>query len=538
MNHSLHTNYQTSFRIVRKDDQTYLDAIHAIFGWLCTKEKDRALTENWKEFRFRGSWEHCYRTNARIQTATCLEEDNHRAWSMEYSHIDRELGGKRFWHIFVGIRDTGQDLVVSARIAYSWNNEDLSSEATPPSPSVPYFIRILVQKFTAFSGRKEFRLIEKPVVLKSAGSGTLVRDFVVSPERRYPLIVFNGDSEHQMKEARRLATELAGKVQVVVIASDPALGRELKEAFPWDYRIAFETMRVFFPISTGLQSPKRHRWFDITTEDYDVQRAGIVHGLLRNHNLIERDSVETISDIQRLISKARIIKLSESTAGASEEEVQALYKEYIAEIESERDEAKQEAEHYAVQIDQLESELRAAEWKSKALGNASTGGTDPDDKRSALATLPATLPEVVTAASSFYADRLTFAAEAFGSAEDSSECELVADAWHIMSHLASTLYELKFKTDQVGDIAKKFQEKSGFEYARSEGPQTKKNAALARLRKISHNGKNYEIWPHIKKGNEGNKMIRIHFDFDNDENKIVIGYVGLHMDNSSTRARK
>lgn len=538
MNHSLHTNYQTSFRIVRKDNQTYFGAIRAIFDWLCTKEREISLKNGWNDFSFKGTWEHCYNTNARIQTTTCIENDDRRAWALEYSHVDRELGAKRFWHTYVGIRDTGDALIIAARIAYSWNNEDLSTEAPAPSPSVPYFIRLLLKNFTAYSGRKEFRLIEKPLILNREGSGLLVRDFIISPERRYPLIVFNGDSDAQMREARRLSTELAGKTQVVVLASDPALGREVKAAFPKEYNIAFSTMRVFFPMGAGHQSPKRHRWYDVTSRDYESQRTGVVHGLLRNHNFVEWDAVENITDIQRLISRARITKLIESTEVASEAEIHALYQNYLKEVEEQRDAAKQEAEHFAQEVDQLESELRSAEWKSKALEQAPNVDSPSAEVRELLFKLPETLSDVVRATSVAHADRLIFAQEAFDSAEESANCELVADAWHIISHLATTLHDLRFGSENSGDIGKLFQEKSGYEYARTEGKQTKADSKLKRQRNVSHNGKDYEIWPHIKKGNDGNKMIRIHFDYDADERKILIGYVGLHMDNASTRGRK
>ena len=538
MNHSLHTNYQTSFRILRKDNQTYFDAIRAVFDWLCTKEKDKSLKFGWQEFSFKGAWEHCYQSNARIQTNTCIEADDQRSWAFEYSHVDKQLGAKRFWHTFVGIRDTGDALIVAAKVAYSWNNEDLSVEAPAPLPSVPYFIGLLIKNFTAYSGRKEFRLIEKPLLLKAAGSGALVRDFIIAPERRYPLIVFNGDSEIHLREANHLSTSLTGKAQIVVLGSDPALGREVKAAFPKDYNIGFGTMRVFFPMGFGPQSPKRHRGFDVTSSEYENQRAGIIHGLLRNHNLVEWNAIESLADVQRLISKVKITKLKESTDGASTEEIHALYQSYIKEIEDQRDEAKQEAEHYAQEIDLLESELRSSEWKRKAIEQTTKNDPSTHDLYTSLIKLPESLPEVVQLSSKIHKDRLIFAKEAFDSAEESLNCELISDAWQILSHIATTLYDMRFNSENVGDLGKLFQEKTGYEYARTEGKLTKADSKLSRHRKIVHNGKEYEIWPHIKKGNEGNKMIRIHFDFDAEEKMILIGYVGLHMDNASTRGRK
>ena len=109
------------------------------------------------------------------------------------------------------------------------------------------------------------------------------------------------------------------------------------------------------------------------------------------------------------------------------------------------------------------------------------------------------------------------------------------ESWEILIHLATSLFDLKFRTDNPGDLSKRFQEVSGYEYCKTEGGQTKKDSSLSKLRVIEHEGKKYEIWPHVKKGNKAPKMIRVHFAFDEENEKIVVGYVGLHMKNSTTR---
>jgi hypothetical protein len=536
MHHSLHPNSQTSIRIHRTDEQTYFAVIRSIYDWLIKKKREKVILNKWKEFSFKGQWEQ--QGNSQIHTVTCIQSEDVRSWALEYVHPDSSLGPKRYWHTHVGLRDTGEDLIISVRVGYSWNHEDLSIEAEPPSPSVPNFVKILVAKFKAYSGRKEFRLIETPLPLGEKGHGQLINDFVFSPERRYPLIVFNGDSEEHKLEANRLASQLTGKAQVVIVANNPTIGDELKQAFPYDYHIAYKTMRVFFPMHTGQRSSVRHRWYDIATTDYEDQRAGIVSGLLRNHNLFEKDAIESIADVYRLISKTKLSKLSQSTTEASPEETQKFYLEYITETENKLKEAKLEAEEYAQIVDEHAATIQNLEWTCQSLAKKTEKTHLLSIDRNILSVLPSSLPEVVNLASKLYADRMIFADEAFESAEESSSCELVADAWAILFHLSTTLYDLVFKTQNPGDIGRTFQDRTGFEYARTEGKQTKNSRELCNLRKIQHNGKDYEIWPHIKKGNEGNKMIRIHFDFDTDTEKILIGFVGLHMGNASTRTKK
>lgn len=96
----------------------------------------------------------------------------------------------------------------------------------------------------------------------------------------------------------------------------------------------------------------------------------------------------------------------------------------------------------------------------------------------------------------------------------------------------------EFKESQPGDTATRFQAISGFEYASSEGKQSKKDKSIRVSRRISVNGNHYELWPHIKLGNRPPKLLRVNFAFDEDQKKIVIGHVGMHLKNATTKSMK
>ena len=537
MQYSSHTNYQTSFRVERtNEEQTFFDLLRVLYDWLKTKEKEKTLKGGWKDFIHKAQWKNCYGTHANIITETCIEGDGKRAWVLEYVHPDKELGYERYWHTNVGIRDLGNELVVSVRIAYSWNQESLSRHTNIPQPSVPYFVRQLISRFNVFSGGKSIRLLNEPVSVSSETEVSMLSHIIFLAERKYPVIVFNGSSDPMIREAQYLATQLAGKVQVLVIQSNPEMAKALKDHLDKDYHVHYNFMRVFYPLAGNRDRFQRHRFFDVQSQEYTEQREGIVHGLLCNHNIQEHKSVLTIADIKRLISRQRILKMREENTKSSPDELKTqideLYK-YIEDVEKERDVAKDEAEDYAQQVDRREADLKTLEWKLKSLEKSHPN--KGVDLKAELFTLPADLYDVVTLASKIHADTLIFADEAFTSAK-ASKSEYRDEAWEILSYMAKTLYDLKFNTESSGDIGKKFSETTGYEYSKTEGPKTKKDRKLSRLRKITHDGKDYEIWPHIGKGNDtsGKKCVRIHFAYDNEKRKILIGYVGSHMDNAST----
>lgn len=61
------------------------------------------------------------------------------------------------------------------------------------------------------------------------------------------------------------------------------------------------------------------------------------------------------------------------------------------------------------------------------------------------------------------------------------------------------------------------------------------NQAMRRLRTFAYEGKQVEMFRHLKIGIEANvvKTIRVHFHWDSEREKIVIGYCGKHLPISS-----
>ena len=542
MRHSYHTNYQTNFRIDSAEDEGLFDhIISLIYEWLKAEEHDSVLVNGEKYFHKVGKWKNCYQSRANIYTWRADDEFSNPMWTLEYSLPDKELDAKRFWHTFVGLHQVEDSVVVSVRVAYSWNDDDLQiEEQEAPSPSVPLFVRQLVDSRISYSGTKAFRLMSKPLPLSHPGTAELLHTLVFSPERRYPIIIFNGDSEDNKEEAKQLATQLTGKAQVFVVANTPELRADLKEIFPFEWGIASHQMRVYFPIIFRNPRPGRHRFFDVSNPSYHQQREGIIHGLLRNHILLDPKGIETLEDLRRERSRAALSRLQkfEGTAGSPEEieflkELTKEQETMIHQLEEKISSAKADADYFASQHDEVADEVKKLKWQ---VANEHLPSSAAPSPAAPLMSLPQDLNEVARAATIQWQGQLDFAQEAFDSAaRDSSKCDFVNEAWEILAHLATTLHGLKFGSTKGGDLAKQFESATGYSYSKTEGPATKNDTALAKMRIIEHGGKTYKIWPHIKKGVKPPKMIRVHFDFNEDDQKIVIGFIGLHLPNSTSR---
>ena len=149
---------------------------------------------------------------------------------------------------------------------------------------------------------------------------------------------------------------------------------------------------------------------------------------------------------------------------------------------------------------------------------------------------PGNMKELLKYYSKLFEDRIIVHDEAYDRAEDFTETRHLDKAWQMLKALAVDLYDMKFELGQVNEAD--FANMTNFELSMTEGKETKKNSSLMKLRELHYNGKVYDITPHLKWGTKGQKLIRIYFSFILDERKILIGWAGGHMDNSSTRKLK
>lgn len=538
------THYQAGFKVFETHDEfNPLSTIqNIIYGWLLTKEKDRLCRNAKKDFFHKCDWKNLYRTHSSVATNT-VYTDNDKAWGFRYTHHDGDLGPGRYWHVDIGVREEDRVATFYCRVSFARSHYDLTSEHPVPPTNTPRFIRDIVSKrsgLKVYSGEEEFRLFDQPVPI-AAGYGKQLAEWIESRNRRYAIIVFNPSSDELRAEASAMARDLAGKSQVLVLDEDTDLVDELRMFLNAELWVPRGKFRIFYPLNPAFPRPDRHRWFDPLDPDYPTKREALISSLLRVYNLEEPKSVTNISEIGRMVSMMKLRKrLSEGAVSDSDmEEFQQMWDSREKDFEEREGALKQESEHWMSEVEQKEDELLKVKAKLSSLEFGQSRSSDvsiellPELKRHVR-----DLSGIVGVFSRVHSDRLLFADEAFKSAEEFSNCQILDRAWDILHHVATTLYDLKFGSEESGDIAAKFQHASGLEYAKSEGKQSKADASICESRKITVNGKEYEIWPHIKWGSKPPKTLRVHFAFCEDSKKIIIGYVGEHMRNATTRGMK
>lgn len=534
MNNS-HTNYQTSFKIAAGDGTgRFFEMIQLVFDWVRGKEVDSDFKKDWTNFCHKCEWKNLRNTGSNVITKSFLG-DGRRAWALRLTECPRKTKGA-WWYSNIGLKLEADEITIHVRISYSWPSEDFRTEKPEIRPSVPNVILSIFKhaaknSWAIYSERPEFELSLEPWAITGAGGGRLLAKWIVATERKYPLIVFNG--RLLTTEARDVARLLLGKSVVAVIDDDAGLAAEIREELPPELAIHHGTLRVFFPMSGNRLHPFRHRWLDPKEDDYAESKKGMIEGLLRNHSLVERHSVGTLEDVSHLVNLSKL-KAIQSKSGLTEADFQPFFDE-IEKVSSERDEFRSEADQYASQVDELEKEAGFLKAKFAAAERLRESEVSAKFK---MRRLPSNLVEIVNIHAEINASALLFTDGAMNSAREYDTCEVLNEAWEILSQMSETLFRLKFEENRNVDFEKEFLELTGYRYVKTEGAATKEDSKLAQKRKIHHNGKDYEIWPHIAHGNHGNKCLRIHFAYDEELKRIVVGFVGRHMDNATTRKIK
>jgi len=187
--------------------------------------------------------------------------------------------------------------------------------------------------------------------------------------------------------------------------------------------------------------------------------------------------------------------------------------------------------------DKAEKRAAEAEQHRMTLEAEAARGRDlqaiVDAVQSKVPKMPETAEDVALFFREVFKDRIGFTERGLRSL---SSCEMrPALFWECLYAMATVLVDLY--RDGTSDIDSVFRDRTGFEMASTEGSQTRKDPKMMALRTDEWNGQEINIEAHVKirdtRASIQNQ--RIHFQFVRDANKLVIGYVGDHLESASSQ---
>ena len=471
------------------------------------------------------------------------------AWVLEYGHIDGGIRGLS-WTTRIGLHKFTDEkrVVVAVLVTYKVSTDLALAENPPvPDPSVPRFIRDVFAAFPSCIISCGGGKIDPGALFQSLDTEDDVKNaaaFIENPERRISVVLSVGKSMDAEAEARKLGFDLQGKSLVFIVPCDHQLLQPLER-----YRVEFRQCRILLPFSRFGRQLSTHVSYSLDNPERALAaRERAVRSQLAHCTVVEPGAVASLTDLRNMIRREKFLKLAKELEGKKAElaengEWQAFADGAMQQYEAEERKNKE----LSARIDALELRCLELEEEKEELAKEkndeiyklqATHDAKGRKSRESGVKLPVEFPDSMENlkawALSGVFSRLGFSDKAWKPALEYENFTEFGNLWKILWHLDNTLFKLKY-IDKVSDLEKEFEDKTGIRYARSEGTNTRKDPKLAALRRFEFEGKQYEMWTHVGLGTKEPHLIRVYFDFDDISRRIVIGFIGAHMDNATTK---
>lgn len=473
-----------------------------------------------------------------------------RFWACKISEKKTKAPGycERDWVTEIGFRQVKPSVAeFSCIISYGDTPEFIGRYEETPDPTLPRLINILTRskKFKCYSGVDEVR--NWATELK-VGDFPAFREMLTNPDRIIPYIYISprkkrADSEDTelLLDPQKLAKVVCGNARVFFSYST-GFTQEMSFMFNCkEYSCYGGSVRVYKPNldDRDLNDAYRHRslhpaFLEEVGEDeaLRIYRRALAQnvsfyerffGLSQCQEMKREELRQQRLDELRALHAKEIDELQDNKLEeAIEEEKKRLEAEQrIAELERELEEANTKRFGYEAQIEGM----KAAVSRATALEAAASARMD-------IAKYPQSPETIVSYFTSVFADRIAFSDSAVKSLKG---CRFsLRDLWEILFSLSTVMWDL-MQSDNCPDPYKEFRQRTGIDASRGEGSMTRKDARLMEQFKTTYQGRVIDIEPHITYGRDSQS---VHFGFDIDTKKIVVGHCGEHLDIYSTQKRK
>ena len=477
--------------------------------------------------------------------ATAEEEPRLYSWVLKFPD-DRVRG--RQWIVEVGLKSQGGAFDLSCIVK---TDEYSTLVASSVTASQPRLVRYVVNNVEE-TGNASFATFVVGVDVKRVGQDTdSYRALLAEIERRDregPIVLVSPTKDGDyLLDTAELQQKLIGLAQVVQVSLGfnswemvDVLG---KNRSAWGGAINV----IYMPNSTG-HVPGRYFLPDAIAAWGDTQHDRISHVLawvtnntniprLRKH--IRPEGVMQLA-LRRRMQNARA-KSAQMDAAQLRSELEEAAKQaseqanYFDELADENGQLEANLSAFKDDLEDARDELGKKDFTIQSLKdqlNRAGGDRPPGLEGEEIVDLvsreePPSPLECITLIEKLYGDRCTVLPSAKKSAERMDRFIYGRQLLELLKRLAT---DYRSKLMEGGDNqARTVFGKS--EYAAKESETVMGSKAMRRERTFEYEGEQVEMFRHLKIGvdDDATRTIRVHFHWDSDREKIVIGYCGEHL---------
>ena len=470
------------------------------------------------------------------------------AWVLK--HADNDVQGRQ-WIVEVGVKKSAGTLEVSCVVK---SDERSTLVSSPVSASQPRVIQYIANNVLSAKDA-DFVDAVPGEILRTVGQDLdSYRAFLAEIEQRdrdgaIVLVSATREGEYLVNPTKfqRTLVGLAHVVQVLPGSNSYEMAEILGQ--PWSaWEGAVNVLSI--PSSSGKV---RSRYFlrdEILAWGEEPQRISMVLAWVTASTNIPRLRMHVRPEgVMQLSMRRRLEKVRATSAQMNEVQLRQALDEaskqdadrlrHFNELFDEYAGLETELSRYKADLQETKDELRGKNFQLQSLrdglspasdGNVSSFNPEPLLKLVALKEEPSPL-KCIEIINQFYGDRCTVLDSARSSASKMTHFIHGRDLLDLLLRLV-TLYRDRLLD---GGDSKARQVFGKSEYAAKESESVMTNKTMRRQRTFEYDGTQVEMFRHLKIGvdDDPTRTIRVHFRWDADRQKIVIGYCGEHLPVSS-----
>ena len=258
-------------------------------------------------------------------------------------------------------------------------------------------------------------------------------------------------------------------------------------------------------------------------------------------NVENRELINRIRASGEMETEEKLARLNQKIDELQEEnekrvrKISELRLQLLSEYKRGKEAEQHRTEELFEELEQKEDELRVVKARNQHLEQENR---EARAIRSAVETfrnmpeLPRTNEDVIEYFRRVFGDRIAFTDRGV---KTGCKSDIRPEAlWYYLYQMAGPLFDIHH--DGKPDVEKEFLHATGIETAMGEGSQTNKAGKFRKLREDVYEGKSIFVAPHVKLDAQrtGAENRRIYYCYDRELDRIIIGWIGLHLDTAGT----
>jgi hypothetical protein len=468
-------------------------------------------------------------------------------YALRFTHpeSDGHMTNWRLWTTDIAIEfiDTG-DYLFSLTNSFSIKSGFIGKISDPEINSPNIIKQIVTDKNWSCLLDKSVLKLE-PVEVNHDNVKSYVKS-IFDPDRMAPMIFVSRYHDGSLLlDPGDLSRKVVGNANVYY-ESDFSISEYLQSDPKFDdYRCSHGAVRIYLPKANFNKSNdyRRHRFYtsrQLVEDDSTEISKIIAESLVRRSVFTQYPGIQTIEDVDRLVINEQLKRAIENRESS---QIIEAYKQQVESLNAEVLKKENDLSQYCSLYDDKDAELDLLKKRLKDLETKQFELTNINKALEAtVKEVPSVLPfqevptsllELLKLLATHYPSKIVILNEAYLSAEQ-YDLKDIKKGWKALRSIAENLHNIMFYGQ--GDKRAQFNNETGFDLSMTESKMTKGDKKLADKRIRFYKGKRVEINAHVGYGNRAPNILRVHFCVSADDQKIVIGHCGGHLETFSTKS--